>query len=699
MAKIYQQAVARLEEDTSDELVEYLSEDEVDLDSLEEPLQLDETFPSTIFISGVPTVGEDKHAKLMKLLSKLLDKFGPNDKHMPLSKETNQTGGFVIATYEQTAHAESAAQALDGYVMAASNKFKVVKLDDFDDIMARSDKFHAERTLTSFSRKDFRDWLLDKKFREQLLLRYQHETEIYWHDPFAGQPELCYGGEREKREKLIWCDWLVQWSPCGSYLATFHELGIALWGGPDFSKKIRFPHRNPKHIQFSPNEDYLLTWNGSHPTEEDDGAVRIFRVLTGECVKKCRTPTVSPLGDEFPHFLWSNDGKYFAECSESTISVRDTDTFELIKDEDGKKRMLKNYDGLHTFQWSPKDNILAIWTLEKENNPARLVLVEIPSRRELASRSRTQAKATMHWQSEGDYLCLLVTKLSKTKKEGATNLDIFRIRDKNIPVDIVQVVDTVRGFYWETKGSRFAVLTSDEGGLTKLLIFQLGKEKCELIADTPLPSNSFNEFYWGPEGQYFVIAALQLGDLLFGGLTADNKLEISHQDEHYLLTDVQWDPSGRYVLTSVTQPMQRDGDGYKYSMEAGYALWTFQGRLLFRQQKEKLHQVAWRPHPPSLLSAERQNDIRKNIKKFSKNYDLLDEQAKEGARKAFRAERDEKTQIFRGILERLSEHKEQAYEENYWDEAWEDFVKAQGWKTSETTMEEEIGVTEDVMPA
>merc|ERR1712225_134127 len=110
------------------------------------------------------------------------------------------------------------------------------------------------------------------------------------------------------------------------------------------------------------------------------------------------------------------------------------------------------------------DNIIAVWTLEKDNNPARLVLIEIPSRTELAARSRTQVEAKMHWQSEGDYLCLLVTKLSKTGKKGATNLEIFRIREKNIPVDIVEVRGTVKTFAWETAGNRFAVITTDDSG-------------------------------------------------------------------------------------------------------------------------------------------------------------------------------------------------------------------------------------------
>jgi len=382
--------------------------------------------------------------------------------------------------------------------------------------------------------------------------------------------------------------------------------------------------------------------------------------------------------------------------------VRDTDSWEIVKDESGKRTALK-FDSLKCFEWSPKDNVLAVWTLEKDNNPARLTLVEIPSRKEIASRSRTQCEAEMHWHSEGDYLCLLVNKLSKTKKRLSTNLEIFRIRDKSIPVDIVTVGEEVRGFFWETRGNRFAILTADEAGhKPKLLIFQLGREKCQELCCFDLPSNGFNRVVWAPEGQYFVVAGMHSangatgsGDLLFAGLTADNKLEILHKDEHYMLTNVEWDPSSRYVITAVTQPMANDT--FRYSMEAGYAIWTFQGRVLYRQQKEKLYSVAWRPHPPSLLPANRQKDIRKNIKTFSRKYDAMDEQAKESARNAFRREREEKTNAFLEILDRLRDHKADRMEENGWGEAMEEFAEAQGWTQDDQIIEEELGVTEELI--
>jgi len=427
-------------------------------------------------------------------------------------------------------------------------------------------------------------------------------------------------------------------------------------------------------------------------------------VLSGECMRKCRTPLGSPANDkgEFPHFLWSNSGKFFAECNESTILVRDTETFDLIRDDEGRKRNLK-YDNLSTFQWSPKDNIIALWTLEKANNPARLVLVEIPSRNELAARSRTQAEARMVWQSEGDFLCLLVTKLSKTGKKGTTNLEIFRIREKGVPVDVIEIKDTIKGFHWETASNRFAVITTDETGhKPKLVFYVLGVEKCECVCSLDLPSNSFTDVFWAPGGQYFVCAAMQGnggGDLIFGGLMPDNKLEILHRDEHFMMTHVEWDPSSRYVITAVTQPMRDDvGGRFQYQMaDSSYAIWTFQGRQLHKQQKDKLFNICWRPHPPSMLTESQQTDIKKNIKKFSKRYDALDEQDKNSARDAFKKDRDGRTNAFLDILSRISENNEDKQDECGWADAIADWREGQTWEKVETTIEEELDANEELI--
>lgn len=86
--------------------------------------------------------------------------------------------------------------------------------------------------------------------------------------------------------------------------------------------------------------------------------------------------------------------------------------------------------------------------------------------------------------------------------------------------------------------------------------------------------------------------------------------------EHFMATDVDWDPTGRYVATSVTSVHQ---------MENGYKVWSFHGRLLHEASKDRLFQLSWRPRLPSLLPPEKEAEILKNLKSYTKRYEEEDE--------------------------------------------------------------------------
>ncbi|CAJ1401147.1 unnamed protein product [Effrenium voratum] len=185
-----QELVCRELEDLDEEdLLDYVSEgDGEPLDSLEAPLTLDESFKCTIFVAGVPKVPKEKYDRLMGVLSKVFNKYGENEKEMPYNAEGTETEGCVIVTFKRPEEASAAQQALDGMSLDKKHTFKVVKFDDFNRITHREDEFRPQRNLASYSRADFRSWLMDKKCREQFLLRYQTETEIYWHDTTIGRP-------------------------------------------------------------------------------------------------------------------------------------------------------------------------------------------------------------------------------------------------------------------------------------------------------------------------------------------------------------------------------------------------------------------------------------------------------------------------------------------------------------------------------
>jgi translation initiation factor 3 subunit B len=55
-----------------------------------------------------------------------------------------------------------------------------------------------------------------------------------------------------------------------------------------------------------------------------------------------------------------------------------------------------------------------------------------------------------------------VDRHTKTKKTSFTNLEIFHVREKNIPVEVLEVKDNVIAFAWEPKGERFVSVTTSD---------------------------------------------------------------------------------------------------------------------------------------------------------------------------------------------------------------------------------------------
>jgi len=366
---------------------------------------------------------------------------------------------------------------------------------------------------------------------------------------------------------------------------------------------------------------------------------------------------------------------------------------DLVKGPGKKGTSTLPVEGLSSFAWSPKDNLISIWVEEKNNCPARLMLLKMPQLEELASRSRTQCGAEMIWQSEGDFLCLVITKFSKSNKgKKGSSVEIFRIREKNIPVETVELKDLVKGFFWETRGKRFALITEPEVGNPRLAFYSLHKDKCDMVASMELPSASYNHVFWAPEGQYFIVAAIPGGDLLWGQLTADHRLEILYKDEHFMLNHVQWDPSSRYVLTGCVQPMlpASAGNQYKYQMESGFSIWTFQGRLLYKQQKEKLWDCSWRPHPLTLCTEKELEECRKKMKNYSKKYDQEDEAGREHVRAAQKKIRDDGIREFTNILRSVQRHFESEKQRSRWNDALREFNEFSVWDTVDTQVEEII---------
>ena len=294
------------------------------------------------------------------------------------------------------------------------------------------------------------------------------------------------------------------------------------------------------------------------------------------------------------------------------ISVYETPSMNLLN-----KSSIK-IPNVEFFEWSPAESILSYYTPENGNIPARVTLMRIPNREILRTKNLfSVVECRMFWQSAGTYLLVKVS-LLKSKKHQATNLEIFRVTEKDCPVEVLEFKtgETVSIISWETNGDKF-ISVSQEAQKQFINLYQMlpatnaSVERIRLLKT--MERRGINRISWSPAGRFVVLAHIGVGDVEFWD---SEELNMVGSGEHYQLTDVEWDPTGRFVVSSVSF--------YQVSSDNGYMLWSFTGQLLHKQMIPKFKALNWRNRPASLLSKDQQAQIRRNFKEYSKEYDIMD---------------------------------------------------------------------------
>merc|ERR1711871_117114 len=263
------------------------------------------------------------------------------------------------------------------------------------------------------------------------------------------------------------------------------------------------------------------------------------------------------------------------------------------------------------------------------------MLMKFPEKEEMRSKNLYNVRdVRLHWQDDGDYLCCKVDRHTKSKKTLYCNFELFRVKERDVPVDVVEMKDNVMAFAWEPKGYRFAIIHGESAGSrpnVSLYSMKGAKKGDDVLHLKTLEKRPANTLFWSPTGNFILLGGLrQLNGLL--DFYNVNELESFGSAEHYLCDNVEWSPCGRYVTTCVTQ--------YRHTMENGYNIWSFQGRLINRQPLDKFFSFQWRPRPKSLLSSEAVAKVESNLKYYADKYskdDYADTQADSAAKQAERA--------------------------------------------------------------
>jgi len=641
-----------------DELEEFVSEGDVETDRVFEEeeggdVNLRRRLDSVVVINNLPKdVPPEKLDKLKGVVLKIFTgkSFGNLQEggfEMPVS-EDGKTLGFAFLAYEKQEGALQAIKLLDGFKMPPNFVLEVFPFSNLEKSENWPEEYQ-EPTLPEFTTgPNLSSWLMQPGQRDQYLIRHGTMTEIYWCEGMmmGAQGTLVYDGARERENGKIWCEMWTAWSPQGSYLATCHRQGIALWGGDDFQKIRRFAHPDVTELSFSPEEKFLLTWNGIDDNK-NARALILWNIKTGREVKCFKVaPPLNDKDSAWPVMKWSPDDSYFARMIFDGISVFESKTGRLLE----KKPVRTN--AIREFLWSPSDNLIAYWAPEKDSLPARVVLLDPVSRSEIRSKNLFNVREVkLHWQDAGDFLCAQVLRHTKSGKTTFTNFEIFRMRDANIPNEMLEIRDVVEHFSWEPRRERFGIIHGPTPHRLSISFYSAGsiRDGSKLSLLYTIPSKQFNMLHWSPLGNAVVFAGEAIsGEFEFWDVDEN---VCTGQEEHFMCNEFQWDPSGRILATIVAQPMFGSVQ-MKYQLENGYNLWSFQGQSLRKEKMEKFYQFLWRPRPKTVLDDDEVQKVMRGLKGYMNRYGREDEIRRKRLEASANTEKIEALSAFRELIEK-----------------------------------------------
>ncbi|PJF17359.1 Eukaryotic translation initiation factor 3 subunit B [Paramicrosporidium saccamoebae] len=589
----------------------------VDFSDLEaaHQVELDTSLDTVLIISNLPKIDCNKEEKLLAVLRKnlfTLAKATPLPESICMPRDESQMSkGYMFVEFAGAEEASAVLQVAHGYRLDKQHVLSAVRLSDFERLLNMEDEY-KEPTIEPFEEKEYlKSWLNDTTARDQFVTLAGTTASVFSNARGGAPPELVH-------TRANWTDTYVQWSPRGSYLATVHGPGIMLWGGASFSRLGKYPHQNVKLVNFSSTETIMVTWSPYDELRPTEPNLLVWDVVAGKLVRGFVADEKDAGGNTPSTVLWpmvkfSYDDKYAARVHEGALHIYEMATFTLL---DKKSHKI---EGLKDFSWSPVDHMMVHWTQGTEDIPARVSVMSVPSKTILRSKNLFNVNTCqVHWHARGDYLCVQVERHSKNKKQIFSNLELFRLREKGIPVDCLEFKEPlITSFAWEPEGDRFLAAGTHEFKTTisfyTMKAHENGMPVVKLLSS--VERKTLNRFLWSPRGEFVLFVGTDSTSAMLEFFSAQEMTTLATR-EHFLATDAAWDPSGRFVSSWVS--------AWKQSSDHGFIIWDMRGEQVARLNTSRMSHFAWRPRPPTLLSRDQQREIRRNLKDYASKFEEAD---------------------------------------------------------------------------
>ena len=269
--------------------------------------------------------------------------------------------------------------------------------------------------------------------------------------------------------------------------------------------------------------------------------------------------------------------------------------------------------GVEDAEWGNEKALLAYWIGEQENSPARVSLLSIQNGmvRQLKSKTLFMVRScSFCWHPQDMFLALLVDRWNKTKRTSSVNFEIFRLQERDIPVDNVECPQgqSLIHFAWEPsvhkpskQSHKFATIVRDDASGTCHLVFWEDKKDPkqpvrQFTAVARFEHKFIDRIYWSPKGTFLLACNITTNSNGNFELWDSSEMCLVASMEHEQLSQVQWSFNG---LQFCSYCSFNDHPG----AENGYLLWDLCGEQQVKKSVEKFQSFHYRPIKFTLLSA------------------------------------------------------------------------------------------------
>lgn len=618
-----------------------------------------------VVVDGAPKAPAAKVEALTKVLKKVFSKAGtivePHGFYLPTDASGN-TQGYVFIEFASEKDAKNAIKMFDHKKLDPKHTLLVNKLSFAQKALEADvpDVYEEPKVPPFKPLPHLRSWLTDEQGRDQAVMHRGDNVGLYWFRKDTAPKEVV--------SRVHFTDSYVQWSPRGTYIASLHGRGVALHGGPKMSPIGRFTHHDVRLVDFSPDERFLVTASKEPITAppEDSAQARQWPfkatdegnhivVWDIQTFAPLRTFPLTATNSEqqpekeakllWPAFKWSANSKYLARVgAPNQLTIYETPKMSMVNKKPIEIR------GIMGIEFAPAtvDNkqLLAYWTPEFQNQSAKVCIMDASTGETIRNRGLFNVTGVLlKWQNEGKFLCSRIDRMTKNKKSTFSILEIYRLTEKDYPVDVIELKDNVISFAWEPNGDRFVSISLHDAqnqalntSRNTVSFYALEREKGLLGGwkeASKFENRGSHNIHWSPYGRFLVTTNFKAGKPIIefwdvdyegqrpsgsSGIVVNTGLPakpvLLTTVEHFGVSDIAWDPSGRYLVTSSSI--------YGKSGSYGYKMWAVTGQPLWEENIDKLKAFLWRPRPASILPKEKVAEISKSLKKYAAEFERED---------------------------------------------------------------------------